>query len=67
MSEYIELCFAKGVSKLADMRRCKLPQDNNLFWRTVDYYCDLYGYKDKSKAAKDVSKIVAEYIKQDIN
>ena len=67
MSEYIELCFAKGVSKLADMRKCKLPQDNNLFWRTVDYYCDLYGYKDKSKAAKDVSKIVAEFIKQDIN
>ena len=63
MSEYIELCFAKGVSKLADMRRCKLPQDDNLFWRTVDYYCDLYGYKDKSKAAKDVSKVVAEFIK----
>ena len=61
MSEYIELCFAKGVSKLADMRRCKLPQDDNLFWRTVDYYCDLYGYKDKSKAAKDVSMIVAEF------
>ena len=67
MSEYIELCFAKGVSKLADMRRGKLPQDNNLFWRTVDYYCDLYGDKDKSKAAKDVSRIVAEFIKQDIN
>ena len=67
MSEYIELCFVKGVSKLADMRRDKLPQDNNLFWRTVDYYCDLYGDKDKSKAAKDVSKIVAEFIKQDIN
>ena len=67
MSEYIELCFVKGVSKLADMQRDKLPQDNNLFWRTVDYYCDLYGYKDKSKAAKDVSKIVAEFIKQDIN
>ena len=63
MSEYIELCFVKGVSKLADMRRCKLPQDDNLFWRTVDYYCDLYGYKDKSKAAKDVSKVVAEFIK----
>jgi hypothetical protein len=67
MSEYIERCFVKGVSKLADMRRGKLPQDDNLFWRTVDYYCDLYGYKDKSKAAKDVSKIVAEFIKQDIN
>ena len=67
MSEYIERCFSKGVSKLADIRRGKLPQDDNLFWRTVDYYCDLYGYKDKSKAAKDVSKIVAEFIKQDIN
>ena len=67
MSEYIERCFSKGVSKLADIRRGKLPQDDNLFWRTVDYYCDLYGDKDKSKAAKDVSKIVAEFIKQDIN
>ena len=67
MSEYIEHCFANGVSKLADIRRGKLPQDDNLFWRTVDYYCDLYGYKDKSIAAKNVSKIVAEFIKQDIN
>ncbi len=67
MSEYIERCFSKGISKLADIRRGKLPQDDNLFWRTVDYYCDLYGDKDKSKAAKDVSKIVAEFIKQDIN
>ena len=67
MSEYIERCFSKGVSKLADIRRGKLPQDDNLFGRTVDYYCDLYGDKDKSKAAKDVSKIVAEFIKQDIN
>ena len=67
MSEYIERCFSKGVSQLADIRRGKLPQDDNLFWRTVDYYCDLYGDKDKSKAAKDVSKIVAEFIKQDIN
>ena len=67
MSEYIERCFVRGVSKLANIRRGKLPQDDNLFWRTVDYYCDLYGDKDKSKAAKDVSKIVAEFIKQDIN
>ena len=67
MSEYIESCFANGVSKLADIRRGKLPQDDNLFWRTVDYYCDLYGYKDKSIAAKNVSKIVAEFIKQEIN
>ncbi len=67
MSEYIERCFANGVSKLADMRRSKLPQDDNLFWRTVGYYCDLYGYNDKSIAAKNVSKIVAEFIKQDSN
>ena len=67
MSEYLERCFVRGVSKLANIRRGKLPQDDNLFWRTVDYYCDLYGDKDKSKAAKDVSKIVAEFIKQDIN
>ena len=66
MSEYIERCFVRGVSKLANIRRGKLPQDDNLFWRTVDYYCDLYGDTDKSTAAKNVSKIVAEFIKQGI-
>ena len=67
MSEYIERCFANSISKLADMRQGKLPQDNNLFWRAVGYYCDLYGYKDKSIAAKNVSRYVTEFIKQDIN
>ena len=67
MSEYIERCYANSISKLADMRQGKLPQDDNLFWRTVGYYCDLYGYNDKSIAAKNVSKIVAEFIKQEIN
>ena len=66
MSEYIERCFVRGVSKLANIRRGKLPQDDNLFWRTVDYYCDLYGDTDKSTAAKNVSKIIAEFIKQGI-
>ena len=67
MSEYIERCFANSISRLADMRQGKLPQDNNLFWRAVGYYCDLYGCNDRSIAAKNVSKIVAEFIKQDIN
>ena len=67
MSEYIERCFANGISKLADMRQGKLPQDDNLFWRAVGYYCDLYGCNDRSIAAKNVSKIVAEFIKQEIN
>ena len=67
MSEYIERCFANSISKLADMRQGKLPQDDNLFWRAVGYYCDLYGCNDRSIAAKNVSKIVAEFIKQEIN
>ena len=67
MSEYIERCYANSISKLADMRQGKLPQDDNLFWRAVGYYCDLYGCNDRSIAAKNVSKIVAEFIKQEIN
>ena len=67
MSEYIERCFANSISKLADMRQGKLPQDNNLFWRAVGYYCDLYGCNDRSIAAKNVSRYVTEFIKQDIN
>ena len=67
MSEYIERCFANSISKLADMRQGKLPQDDNLFWRAVGYYCDLYGCNDRSIAAKNVSRYVTEFIKQDIN
>jgi hypothetical protein len=67
MSEYIERCFANSISKLADMRQGKLPHEDNLFWRAVGYYCDLYGCNDRSIAAKNVSKIVAEFIKQEIN
>ena len=67
MSEYIERCFANSISRLADMRQGKLPQDNNLFWRAVGYYCDLYGCNDRSIAAKNVSRYVTEFIKQDIN
>ena len=67
MSEYIERCYANSISKLADMRQGKLPQDDNLFWRAVGYYCDLYGCNDRSIAAKNVSRYVTEFIKQDIN
>ena len=67
MSEYIERCYANSISKLADMRQGKLPHEDNLFWRAVGYYCDLYGCNDRSIAAKNVSKIVAEFIKQEIN
>ena len=67
MSEYIERCYANSISKLADMRQGKLPQDDNLFWRAVGYYCDLYGCNDRSIAAKNVSRYVTEFIKQEIN
>ena len=67
MSEYIERCFANSISKLADMRQGKLPHEDNLFWRAVGYYCDLYGCNDRSIAAKNVSRYVTEFIKQDIN
>lgn len=67
MGEYIERCFANSISKLADMRQGKLPHEDNLFWRAVGYYCDLYGCNDRSIAAKNVSRYVTEFIKQDIN
>ena len=65
MSEYIERCFANSISKLADMRQGKLPHEDNLFWRTVDFCCDLNG-DNKGKAAKYVTDLVNEIIKQDV-
>lgn len=65
MSEYLEQCIYKNAIKLARIRKNELPQDDKLFWRTVDFCCDLNG-DSKDKAAKFVTDLVNEIIKQDV-
>ena len=65
MSEYLEQCIYKNAIKLARIRKNELPQDDKLFWRTVDFCCDLNG-DSKDKAAKFVTDLVNEIISQDV-
>ena len=65
MSEYLEECIYKNAIKLAHIRKNELPNDDKLFWRTVGFCCDLNG-DNKGKAAKYVTDLVNEIIKQDV-
>ena len=65
MSEYLEECIYKNAIKLAHIRKNELPQDDNLFWRTVDLYGNLYG-DSKDQATKRITTIVNELIKQGV-
>ena len=65
MSEYLEGCIAKNSISLARLRKNDLPQDDNLFWRTVGLCCDLYG-QSKNDAVRYITKLVNEFIKQGV-
>ena len=65
MSDYLEECIAKNSISLARLRKNDLPQDDNLFWRTVELCGSLHG-DSKSQATKRITAIVNEVIKQGI-
>lgn len=64
-SNYLEQCIYKNAIKLAHIRKNEFPQDDNLFWRTVDLYGNLYG-DSKDQATKRITTIVNELIKQGV-
>ena len=65
MSDYLEECIAKNSISLARLRKNDLPQDDNLFWRTVELCGNLYG-DSKSQATKRIAATINEVIKQGI-
>ena len=65
MSDYLEDCILKNAKRLAYLRKNELPQDDNLFWRTVGFYGDLYG-DSKGDAAKSLTRLVNHIIKEGI-
>ena len=65
MSKYLEECIIKNATRLACLRKNALPQDDNLFWRTVGLYCDLYG-DSKKDAARLLNKLISEQIRKGI-
>ena len=65
MSDYLEECIIKNAKRLAYLRKNDLPQDDNLFWRTVGFYGDLYG-DSKGDAAKSLTRLVNHIIKEGV-
>ena len=65
MSDYLEECIAKKSISLARLRKNDLPQDDNLFWRTVGLCCDLYG-QSKNDAVRYLNKLISEQIRKGI-
>ena len=66
MSEYLEKCILKNAKRLAYLRKNDLPQDDNLFWRTVGFYGDIYG-DSKEDAAKSLTRLVNHIIKEGVS
>lgn len=62
--EYYRLCLNNFVLDLADMRMGILPQDDNLFWQTVNLYSNLHGVSDQKQAVKTITSMVAEIVQQ---
>ena len=65
MSEYLEQCIYKNAIKLAHIRKNELPNDDNLFWRTVGFYGDVYG-DSKDDAVKYLTRLVNHFIKEGV-
>ena len=65
MSEYLVECILKNAKRLAYLRKNDLPQDDNLFWRTVGFYGDVYG-DSKDDAVKCLTRLVNYIIKEGI-
>lgn len=65
MSEYLVECILKNAKRLAYLRKNDLPQDDNLFWRTVGFYGDVYG-DSKDDAVKYLTRLVNHIIKEGI-
>ena len=65
MSEYLVECILKNAKRLAYLRKNDLPQDDNLFWRTVGLYCDLYG-QSMNDAVRYLNKLISEQIRKGI-
>ena len=65
MSDYLVECILKNAKRLAYLRKNDLPQDDNLFWRTVGFYGDVYG-DSKDDAVKYLTRLVNHFIKDGV-
>ena len=64
IDEYHQMCYEKNINKLISMRMGQIPNDNALFWRTVELYKRIFRDNNEQRAIKVINQIIKESIKE---
>lgn len=60
IDEYHQMCFEKNIDKLVLMRLGKIPNDDTLFWRTVELHKRIFRNNDEQIAVKALHQAIKE-------
>ena len=60
IDEYNQMCFEKNIDKLVLMRLGKIPNDDTLFWRTVELHKQIFRNNDEQIAVKALHQAIKE-------
>ena len=64
IDEYHQMCYEKNINKLISMRMGQIPNDDALFWRTVELYKRIFRDNNEQRAIKVINQIIKESIKE---
>ena len=60
IDEYNQMCFEKNIDKLVLMRLGKIPNDDSLFWRTVELHKRIFRNNDEQIAVMALHQAIKE-------
>ena len=60
IDEYHQMCFVKNIDKLVLMRLGKIPNDDSLFWRTVELHKRIFRNNDEQIAVMALHQAIKE-------
>ena len=60
IDEYHQMCFEKNIDKLVLMRLGKIPNDDSLFWRTVELHKQIFRNNDEQIAVMALHQAIKE-------
>ena len=60
IDEYNQMCFEKNIDKLVLMRLGKIPNDDTLFWRTVELHKRIFRNNDEQIAVMALHQAIKE-------
>ena len=60
IDEYHQMCFEKNIDKLVLMRLGKIPNDDTLFWRTVELHKQIFRNNDEQIAVMALHQAIKE-------